>query len=119
MFEKTETKSFVIPNAADGSAVAAVDLGYNSKALVLRCADCSAIPAATNLAVFVAESAGDDLCAVYAGDTGLIVSLAMPAVGTWRLVLPDGFGARRVRLVLSAVVTADTTFEISGVDAGV
>jgi hypothetical protein len=119
MFEKTATKSFVIPNGATGALVAAVDLGNNSKGLVLRCADCSAIPAATTMSVFAAESAGDTLCAVYAGDTGLIVSLAMPVIGTWRLVLPDGFGARRVRLVLSANVTADTTFEISGVDAGV
>ena len=118
MFEKTSVKSFVVPNGASGSAVAAVDLGANCKAITLRCADCAGIPAGTTLGVFAAEDAGDALCAAYSGDTGAILAYGMPVTGTWRMAVGDLFGARRLRLVLSANVTADTTFEVVGIDAG-
>lgn len=119
MFEKTTVKTFTIPSGAGGSAVAAVDLGRCCKAVVLRCADCAGIPAGTTLALYAAEDAGDALCAAYNADTGAALAYAMPTSGSWRMAAADLFGARRVRVVLSQNVTADTTFELAGLDAGV
>jgi hypothetical protein len=119
MFETTTTRSFVIPNGASGAAVPAADLGLCCKAVVLRCADCAGIAAGSMLAVYAGEGAGDELCAAYNPETGAALALPMPSSGSWRVALPDLFGARRARLVLSANVTADTTFEVCGVDAGV
>lgn len=102
--------------ASGQSAATAVDLGRPYATIVLRCADCSHIQAATTLTVTVGDDADDTACAVYDAATGVKLPVgSLPTSGTYRVVLPAY--ARFITLTLSQVTSGGTAvFEIYGYD---
>ena len=110
-------QTFTIGNGADGSAVAASDLGAPYKFIQIRCEDCQYIPAVTGIVAWVDPAAAGTLCRVYELDdpaTQWNVS-PLPVAGTLAFVLTHSMGMRRIRLVLSANSTGGSTvFKIIG-----
>ena len=107
--------TFTIPTGADGSAVAAVDLGYNWDTLLITCEDCSHIPGTTTLSAQVSPDGTNALCDLYKADTPDTkwVSGNLPTSGTLAFVLTHAKGARRLRLILSKVtVGGSAVFKI-------
>jgi hypothetical protein len=103
---------FVIPNGATGVAVDAVDLGRHYAWVIIRITSATGIAAAATLAVHLGMEAADT--PIVLSDDNL--PLTADAIGHHLLFVG---GARRVRLVLSAVTTGEVTIDIWGADAAV
>jgi hypothetical protein len=119
-FGRSDRQPFTIPNGADGSAVAAVDLERNYSFVAISCDDASGIPSG---AVLSAEAADDDsgaLNPLYMQDgSGEWQSGALPTSGGFRFWLGHVFGVQRLRLILSANTTDEVTLYVYGFDGGV
>ncbi len=119
-YGRSDRQTFTIPNGADGSAVAAVDLGRNYSFVVVSCDNASGIPADTFL---TAEAADDDSGALnplyFQDGVAEWESGALPTSGGFRFWLSQAFGVQRLRLILSANATASVTLHIYGFDGAV
>ena len=114
-------KTFTIAAAADGSAVAAVDLGSNYKIVTVKCEDCQYIQATTNISAQVGYTPGDTLCNLYDQDDPSTVwsKGALPTSGTLAFVLTHATDAHRLRLVLSKAASGGSVvFKVQGYDQG-
>lgn len=112
-----EPKSFVIPNGADGSAVPAVDFLRPYWGIIIRCEDVTGCIGAT-MSMYVAYSDGDDdLVLLQNADLGSAWVSGAISVPFGGMVLA-ATGAQKIRIVLSGVTSAETTFTIIGVDPG-
>jgi hypothetical protein len=111
---------FTIPNAADGSAVAAVDLERNYGFIVVSCPDTSNIAADTNLSAQVADDDSGSLLPLYTQDAGgAWQSAVLPTSGGLRFWLSPAFGVQRLRLILSNNSSGEVVFHIYGFDGTV
>lgn len=114
-------ETFTIGNGANGSAVAAVDLRGQYKAVRISCADCSNIPATTALAAMIGYGAGDTLCDLYAENDPATKFLKgdLPTSGTLAFVLTHAQGAQRIRLLLNKNASGGSVvFIVQGLDKG-
>lgn len=114
-------ETFTIPNAADGSAVAAVDLGGNFKGVLIKCEDCQYIAATTTVGAKVGYTGSDTLSDLYEqDDPGTIYAGGnLPTTGTLAFVLTHAFGVRRIQLILSNNASGGpVVFKIQGLDKG-
>jgi len=119
-FGRSDQQSFSIPNGADGSAVAAVDLARNYGFVVIACADTSNIAADTTLSAEVADDDSATLLPLHTQDgAGVWESAVLPTSGGLRFWLSHAFGVQRLRLVLSNNSTGAVTFTIYGFDGTV
>ena len=119
-YGRSDRQTFTIPNGADGSAVAAVDLERNYGFVVISCEDSSNIPSNTTLSAEVADDDSGTLLPLYTQDgSGLWQSAVLPTSGGLRFWLSHGFGIQRLRLVLSANTTGAVTFYVYGFDGAV
>jgi hypothetical protein len=120
-FVAGDPETFTIADAADGSAVAAVDLAFNYKLVVVKCEDCQYIQASTNLTALVGYEALDTLSDLYEqDDPGTQWSKgSLPTTGTLAFVMTHAIGVRRLRLVLSNASSGGATvFKVYGLDEG-
>lgn len=120
-FGRANEQTFSIANGANGSAVAAVDLGRNYACIVVECVDADGIAAATTMR---AEVGYDDNAQLYrlqkANMEGEWVSGTLPDTAVaFSFVLTHAFMAQKIRLILSNVTTAIVNFKIYGVDPGI
>lgn len=119
-FGRSDRQTFTIPNGADGSAVAAVDLQRNYAFIVVSCADASAIAADTTLAAEAADDDSGALVPVYEQDGGAPwQSGTLPTSGGFRFWLTHAFGVQRLRLILSNSTTGAVTLYVYGFDGAV
>lgn len=119
---RSDVQTFTIPASADGSAVAEVDLGRNYAFIVVKCEDCSNIPATTTLSAEVGYDDGDTLVDLYEQDDPgtLWESGNLPTSGTLGFLLNHAAGAQRLRLKLSNNASGGSVvFSIYGWDGGV
>ena len=115
-------QTFTIANGADGSAVAAVDLGASYKIILIQCTDCSNVAASTNLTALVGYTAADTLSDLYEQDDPSTQWSKgdLPTTGTLAFILTHATGARRLRLVLSNNASGGSVvFTVYGLDKGV
>lgn len=118
-FEMTAAKTFTIPAGQTGELIDAVDLGANSKGIAIAIPDCSVISAGKTLYAQAAETADGALCDVYLCDQPNVRwSAELPTSRSWRILLADAFGARRLRFILSAALATPLTILIYGYDLG-
>lgn len=119
-FGRSDRQTFTIPNGANGSAVAAVDLERNYSFVIVSCDDAAGIPAATTLSAQAADDDSGALNPLYMQDASAVwQSGTLPTSGGLRFWLSHGFGLQRLRLILSSNTTADVTFYIYGFDGAV
>ena len=84
-YGRSDQQTFTIPNGADGSAVAAVDLARNYAFVVIACEDTSNIAADSTLTAEVADDDSGTLLPLYRQD----------GLGPWEsAVLPTSGGLR-------------------------
>lgn len=111
-------KTFTIPNAATGSAVAAVQFNRRYKYFLIQCADCNNIDSTTTLGVAMGLDGTDTLHNVYTqDDPGTIWAggnLPTTAI-TLAFILTHARGAERLRLILSKVSVGEVVFKITGI----
>ncbi|MCI0726418.1 MAG: hypothetical protein L0332_06805 [Chloroflexi bacterium] len=83
-FSMGSPAQFVIPNAANGSGVAPIDLGQNYRILAIKCEDCSGIAASTNLSAEVGYEADDTIADLYEQDHRHVMfgTMGMPTPAT-------------------------------------
>jgi hypothetical protein len=101
---------FIIPNAATGANVAAVDLGRVYAWVVIRISSTAGIPGGRTLTIHVGMESDDTLVALSDDN------LPLAADATGQHVIFVG-GARRIRLVLSGNTNAIATIDVYGIDA--
>lgn len=119
-FGRSDRQTFTIPNGADGSAVAAVDLDRNYSFLVISCDDASNIPASTVLSAEVADDDSGALNPLYMQDgSASWVSGTLPSSGGFRFWLSHAYGAQRIRLILSNTTTGAVDLHVYGFDGAV
>jgi hypothetical protein len=119
-YGRSDRQSFTIPNGADGSAVAAVELERNYGFIVISCADASNIAADTSLNAEVADDDSGDLLPLYTQDGAAAwQSGVLPTSGGLRFWLSPAFGAQRLRLILSNNSEGEVVFHIYGFDGAV
>ena len=110
-------QTFTIGNGADGSAVAAADLGAPYKFIQIRCEDCQFIPVVTSLEAEVDPGAAGTLCNLYELDDPSTewTQTDLPSAGTLAFVLTHSMGMRRIRLIMGNNSTGGSTvFKIIG-----
>jgi len=120
-FSRSEVASFTIANGADGSGVAAVDLGRGYNYLIVKCESCIRIQAATTLSALVGYDNADTLCALkMRDDPGLAwVSSALPTTGTLAFALLHAIGVQRIQFVLSQNASGGSVvFKVYGIGGG-
>ena len=119
-FGRSDRQTFTIPNGADGSAVAAVDLARNYSFVVISCDDASDIPASTLMTAEVADDDSGALNPLYMQDgSASWVSGTLPTSGGFRFWLSHAYGVQRLRLILSNNTTGAVDFHIYGFDGAV
>ena len=109
----------VIPIGGTGVGAPTIDLGANYKVIGITCENCAGIAAATNMSAQVSFDTGN-LGVLYEQDDPGTAWLQgpLPVAGGLSFILTHAFGARCIRLILSAAVTAETTFKIYGFHSG-
>jgi len=115
-------KTFTIAAAADGSAVAAVDLGANYAMILVYSTDLSKVDASTALTALVGYDDSDTLVDLYTEDdpSTLWSKSAIPATGTMAFFLRSAAGARQLRLVISNVANGGSVvFKVRGMGGAV
>ena len=119
-FGRSDRQTFTIPNGADGSAVAAVDLERNYSFVIISCDDASGITANTTLSAEAADDDSGALNPLYMQDgSAAWESGTLPTSGGVRFWLSHAFGVQRLRLILSNNASSDVTFYIYGFDGAV
>jgi hypothetical protein len=117
-YARSDAATFVIPNTATGSAVAAIDLGRNYGFIVVKCADATGVASGT-LSAEVGYDDSDTLCTLYTEDMAAKwASMTLPTTGSFSFVLRAALGIQRIRFILSAAADADLTLTVYGFDAG-
>ena len=119
-FGRSDRQTFTIPNGADGSAVAAIDLERNYSFIVISCDDASDIAADTTLSAEVADDDSGELNPLYMQDgSAPWTSAVLPTSGGFRFWLSHAFGIQRLRLILSNNTTGEVTLYVYGFDGAV
>jgi hypothetical protein len=119
-YGRSDRQSFTIPNGADGSAVAAVDLERNYGFIVISCANASNIAADSTLSAEVADDDSGSLLPLYTQDgAGAWESAVLPGSGGLRFWLSPAFGIQRLRLILSNNSSGEVVFHVYGFDGAV
>ncbi len=119
-YGRSDQQTFTIPNGADGSAVAAVDLARNYGFIVVGCEDTSNIAADSTLTAEVADDDSGALIPLYKQDgSGIWELAALPTSGGLRFWLSHAFGIQRIRLILSNTTGGAVSFTIYGFDGTV
>ena len=119
-YGRSDRQTFTIPNGADGSAVAAVDLERNYSFIVISCDDASNIAADTTLAAVVAEDDDGALNPLYMQDgSAAWASGVLPTSGGFRFWLSHAFGAQRLRLILNNTTSGEVVLYVYGFDGAV
>lgn len=114
-FGVSEEKEFVIPNGADGSGVAAIDLGRMYAYVRVYCTDAGGIDASTTVTAKQGFAATDTLVDVCdQDDPGTPWSKDVPATGTFSFNFVAAYGSRRLHLTLSKNTTAEVTVKVVG-----
>lgn len=101
-FARSDVASFSIANGANGSAVAAVDLGRNYERIHVVCENCQYIPAGATLGVKVGYGNADTLVTLYQMNGGAVFGPVLPSTGSFATLLRDAMDAQRVQFILSA-----------------
>jgi hypothetical protein len=119
-FGRSDQQTFTIPDSADGSAVAAIDLARNYSFIVVSCDDASDIPANTTLSAEVADDDSGALNPLYMQDgSAPWASGSLPTSGGFRFWLSHAYGAQRLRLILSNNTTGAVDLHVYGFDGAV
>ena len=120
-FVRSLPKTFEIPEDADGSAVASVNLGAPYNTILIECADAQYVPITTTIGAWISYTASTTLSALYALDdpSALWAGGNLPTSGTFGFALTNARGVWRVRLVLSNPSTGGgTDLIIRGLERG-
>lgn len=105
-------KTYTIPNAADGSGVAAVDLYGVYRMIRITCEDVTGL-AGLNLEADVGVSG--PVVPLHTQDDAQLWSVAAPS-SPFSFVLTHAFGIRWIKLRTDSNVSAETAFVITGLD---
>lgn len=68
------------------------------------------------LQIQVAMDVSDSFCDLYDTANDSIWSRTLPATGSFQVMCTAGFGAQRLKLKTTTTVSADTDFEVYGID---
>lgn len=101
----------------DGSALQ-IDLKRPYSVIVIRCEDCTNIPDSTTLSLWTKLEDSNAWCELYEmNDPSTKWSKGVPTSGTMQFALFHAFGAKQLRLDLSANVSGgQVVFQIYGFD---
>lgn len=119
---RSDAHPFVIPNGADGSDVAVVDLLRGYWAVAIECLNANGIAGATTFSLKVSYDTVGELSDLQTLNfQGAFVSATLPAGSgeTFGGVVLDAVGVQRLQIILDNVSTAEVTFNVWGIDAGV
>lgn len=109
-FGKSAEQTFTIPESVDGSGIDPVDFGQSYAFFSIEIDDVGDA-AGLLFTLEVGNTDSDTMTLVY--DDTAIYQGALPASGGYRTMVKTAFGARRMRIILSAALGGGETVSFS------